>query len=66
MNIFNEGWGTVEWEDGSSVKFGMPMMQMGGTIMGARDIKFIANVVVVDELMSMKAVLKMGADAKGG
>ena len=66
MNAFNEGWGVVEWEDGSTVKICFPMMQFGGTIMGSRDVKFIATTTVVDELMSMKAVLKMGADAKGG
>lgn len=66
QNAFNEGWGTVEWADGYKIKFTQPMIQIGGTVMGSRDIKFIASACAVDELSGMKGVIKFAAEAKTG
>jgi len=63
---FNEGWGTVEWDNGYKVKFAQPILSLGGTVMGNRDLKFTGSCTVVDENAGIKGVIKMSADAKSG
>jgi len=42
------------------------MLNLGGTVMGSRDLKFGASVTAVDESTGVKGVIKMAADAKTG
>lgn len=66
LNAFNEGWGTVEWSDGSKIKFSQPMLQLGGTVIGSRSVISIGSTTAVDESIGMKGVIKMAAEAKTG
>ena len=66
IKAFNEGWGTVHFQDGSKIKFAQPMLGIGGTVFGTRDLKFNGSCTAVDEQTKIKGVIKMAADAKTG
>jgi len=66
LKAFNEGWGTILWDNGAKIKFSQPMSNIGGTVMGTRDLKYSASICAVDEQNGVKGVIKMSADAKSG
>lgn len=66
LKAFNEGWGTIVWDNGAKIKFSQPMSNIGGTVMGTRDLKYSASICAVDEQNGVKGVVKMSADAKSG
>jgi hypothetical protein len=66
INAFNEGWGTVEFNDGSKIKFCLPNLYAWGFVMGSRGLQYTAPIVVFDEKNEVKAVLKYSADVKTG
>ena len=66
LRMFYEGWCNIEWQDGSKLKMAMPMMQLGGVIMGSRDLMPVTCAIVFDEENLLKGVIKFGLDVKTG
>ena len=62
----NEGWYTVEFNDGKKFKFCLPSMNIWGLLMGTRGLQIKAAIVVLDEATKTKGVLKFAADMKTG
>jgi len=63
---FYEGWGTVEFKDGSKYKFCLPNLSIYGLIMGSRGLQYTTCITVFHEASQTKGVLKYAADAKSG
>jgi len=65
FNAFNEGWGTVEFNDGHKLEFATPSLSLKGMLMGTRKVQYIASLVIVDKANGLKGVIKYNCDAKG-
>lgn len=63
---FNEGWNTIEFNDGHKLKFCSPALNLKGMLMGTRKIQYVHSNMVVDEQNCLKAVIKFNAEARKG
>lgn len=57
---------TVEFPDGSRVRFNAPDFKLGGTIMGDRTIEAVSSIVFEDLANQLRAVVPLGTFKSSG
>lgn len=65
FSAYNEGWTTIEFNDGHKIKFFIPSLNIKGMMMGSRRCQYWAGLCVKDETNKLKGVVKFNIDAKG-
>lgn len=66
LNMFSEGWVTVEFKDGHKVKFHLPNLYVWGLVINSRGLQYTAALTVLDQKNQIKGVAKYSADTKTG
>ena len=57
---------TIEFADGSQIRFNAPDFKLGGTIMGERTIEAVGSIVFEDLANRLRAVVKLGTFTQSG
>lgn len=65
FSAYNEGWITIEFEDGHKIQFFLPSLNLKGMMVGSRRCQYWACLCVKDVANKLKGVIKFNADAKG-
>ena len=61
--LFPETWCTLKFDDGRSLKFSWPAMQMGNFILGTRKMSLVRNIIIRSEEAKVKCVIKINREA---